>query len=202
MPIDPAPTPTPTSEPAPTPAPSPAPNPAPQRLFLAVDPATKNSDLGCFVVTYTIANAPEAEERLRHLLIYLSKAHGEEVDYWFSAMAIERAKEVKWDEVHQRPISVEETDLDDLLLDDIDWTDTLDASQISFAPAASEELARPPRAHLVSNNPFEGENDSVGTFYHASDLPAPDGENSDHRNAEASMRDGAEGSPQSSADAV
>jgi hypothetical protein len=187
----------------PTPSPTTTSTPTPQPLFLAIDPATKHADLGSYVVTYMIANASDAEERLRHLLPYLSKDHGDETCYWFSAMAIECTKEVKWDEVNQWPISIEEMDLDALLDDDdVDWINGMDAAQISFAPAVAEELALPSRAHHVSNNPLAGDTDSVVTFYQASDLPATDGDSGNHCNAEVGMHQGAEGSPQLSADAV
>jgi hypothetical protein len=177
--------------------------PAPKPLFLAVDPATKHGDLGSFVITYTVENAPDAEEHLRHLLSYLIHEHGDAATYWFSSMAIERADEVEWDTENNRPITIEEMDLDALLDDDIDWTANLSAVDISFAPSVEKELARPSRLQKVSNNPLQGENDSVGTFYRASDLSvASNGDTSDNHSTEDGEQLQAEGSSGPSAGAV
>ena len=70
-------------------------------MFLSVDPATRYSDRGSFVATYTIDNAIEAEENLRNLLSYLIHEHGESVTYWFNPVALERADDMAWDAVNE-----------------------------------------------------------------------------------------------------
>jgi hypothetical protein len=161
-------------------APTPGTNPTPPgSLFLSIDPATRHSDRGSFVVTYTINNATEAEEKIKNLLSYLAHEHGESATYWFSATAIERADHMTWDTENDRPITVEEQDLDDLLDDDMDWVANLEATDISFTSRVEVTLARLSLLSKVSNNPFLGETDSVKTFYAVNDLPTGmDGDNS------------------------
>jgi hypothetical protein len=50
-------------------------------LFLSIDPATRHTDRGSFVVTYTIDNVLDAEEKLKNLLSYLVHEHGESATY-------------------------------------------------------------------------------------------------------------------------
>jgi hypothetical protein len=170
-------------------------------LFLSIDPSQRAADRGSFVVTYTVDNAPEAEEKLKNLLSYLIHSHGESSTYWFNATAIERADCMKWDDVNGRPITVEEMDLDDLLDDDMDWVANMDEASLSFGakPAVEISLARPSLLSKVSNNPLAGETDSVRTFYAVNDLPADtDGDTSKNRSAgvvDTTVAGGPEGSP-------
>jgi hypothetical protein len=153
------------------------------------------------VVTYTIDNAEEAEEKLKNLLSYLINAHGESAIYWFSPTAMTCADRMTWDEVNHRPITIDELDLGALLDDDLDWVANMDAADISFKPAQVEvTLMRPSLLYKVSNNPFLGETDSVQTFHHGvSNLPTHmDGDNSANRAAEIGDNSDAgdlEGSP-------
>jgi hypothetical protein len=169
-------------------------------LFLSIDPAQRASDRGSFVVTYTADNALEAEEKLKNLLSYLVHLHGESSTYWFTTSAIERADHMKWDEVNERPITMEEMELDDLLEDDMDWVANMDEAALSFGTTSLVDisLVRPSLLHKVSNNPLAGEMDSVRTFYAVNDLPAKmDRDTSANRNAgsvDTSVAGGPEGS--------
>jgi hypothetical protein len=158
----------------------------PGPVFLAVDAAVRHSDRGSFVVTYTIDNAEEAEEKLKNILSYLVHEHGESATYWFNPTAIERADIMKWDEVNNRPITVDELDLDELLDDEMDWVANMEAASISFKNTqVAVTLARPSLLHKVSHNPLNGETDSVQTFHlGVSNLPTDtDGDNSTNRDA-------------------
>jgi hypothetical protein len=138
------------------------------------------------VVGYTVDNAVEAEEKLKNLLSYLIHEHGESATYWFNTNAISRADSMKWDNETDRPITVEEMDLDLLLDDDVDWTANMDAADITFKPIQIEvNLVRPSLLHRVSNNPLNGEVDSVQTFHQGvSNLPSNmDGDDSANRAA-------------------
>jgi hypothetical protein len=155
------------------------------------------------VITYTIDNAEEAEEKLKNLLSYLLHAHGESATYWFSLMAIERADHMKWDDANDRPITTKEMDLDALLDDDLDWVANMDAADISFQSRVEVTLARPSLLQKVSDNPLLGEADSVQTFYKVTDLPTnADGDNSENRDAEMGDNTVAGGPEGSSAGAV
>jgi hypothetical protein len=174
----------------------------PGKVFLSVDPAVRFSDRGSFVVTYTVDNAEEAEEKLKNLLSYLVNEHGESATYWFSSTAIERADSMKWDEVNKRPITVDEMDLDELLDDEMDWMANMEEADISFKTKTVEvTLARPSLLqHKVSNNPLNGEVDSVLTFHQGvSNLPSDmDGDDSANRAAgigDDSVAGDLEGSP-------
>jgi hypothetical protein len=174
----------------------------PSTVFLSVDPAVRFSDRGSFVVTYTIDNAEEAEEKLKNLLSYLVHEHGESATYWFSSTAIERADSMKWDDVNERPITVDEMGLDELLDDEMDWMANMEEADISFKTKKVEvTLVRPSLLqHKVSNNPLNGETDSVLTFHRGvSNLPTDtDGDNSANRAAEIGDNSDAgdlEGSP-------
>ena len=92
---------------------------------------------------------------------------------------------MKWDEANDRPISAEEMDLDALLEDDLDWVVNLDATDILFK-AVEITLERPSLLHRVSNNPLNGDVDSVKSSFHkVTDLPdQEEGETSNHRDAE------------------
>jgi hypothetical protein len=167
----------------------------PGPVFLSIDPVTRHADHGSFVVTYTIDNALEAEEKLKNLLSYLIHNHGDSATYWFSPTAIERADNMKWDEVNDRPITAEELDLDALLDDDMDWVANLEEADISFGARVEVTLARPSLLGKVSNNPLTGETDSVRTFYAVNDLPTTlDGDTGEHRTAEIVNNTGAGGS--------
>jgi hypothetical protein len=164
---------------------APKPKP-PTHVFLSIDASTKHSDRGQFVATYTIDNAVEAEEKLRNLLSYLMHSHGDSATYWFSGTAIERADHMKWDEVNQRPITVEEMDLDDVLDDDLDWVDSLGETETSFQPKVEVTLDRPSILRRISNNPLLGDADSVKTFNPNAVHPLPDasiGDTSDYHSA-------------------
>jgi hypothetical protein len=146
----------------------------PGLVFLSVNAAIQHSDCGSFVVGYTIDNTVEAEEKLKNLLIFLIHEHAESATYWFSTNAIGRADGMKWDKENNRPITAEEMDLDLLLNDDVGWTTNMDAADITFKPIQVEvNLARPSLLHRVSNNPLNGEVDSVQTFHQGvSNLPS------------------------------
>jgi hypothetical protein len=172
-------------------------------VFLSIDPPTRHTDRGSFVVTYTVNNALEAEEKLKNLLSYLIHKHGDSATYWLSATTIERADHMKWDEVNDRPITAKEIDLDDLLEDDMDWVANLDAANISFGARVEVTLARPSLLRKVSNNPLLGETDSVQTFYAVNDLPTVmEGDTGYHRTAEIIDNTGAGGSEGPSASVV
>lgn len=159
-------------------------------LFLSVDAATRFNDRGSFVVTYAVDNAEEAEEKIKNLLSYLIHDHGDSATYWFNPTAIERADGMKWDEVHNRPITADELDLDDLLNDDVDWIANMEEADKSFKPAQVEVLlTRPSLLHKVSNNPFLGKADSVQTFHQGvSHLPSVSA-GDDSANRDAVMED-------------
>jgi hypothetical protein len=126
----------------------------------------------------------------------------ESATHWFSPTAIDRADHMKWDDTTDRPITIEELDLDDLLEDNLDLVANMDAADISFKPVTVEiSLARPSLLHRVSNKPLLGENDSVQTFHQprVTNLPIHmDGDNSANRDTEMGdnpVAGGSEGSP-------
>jgi hypothetical protein len=165
--------------------PTPPPTPPTGPLFLSIDPATRHTDRSSFVVTYTIGNATEAEEKLKNLPSYLIHEHGESATYWFRSGAIERADSMTWDDINDRPITAEEMELDDLLDEDMDWVANLETADITFCPQVEITLARPSLLNKVSNNPFLGECDSVKTFYAVNNLPTnKDGDTGNNRTAE------------------
>jgi hypothetical protein len=153
------------------------------------------------VVSYTVDNAEEAEEKLKNLLSYLVHAHGKSATYWFSTTAIERADHMHWDKKNDRPITIEELDLDELLKDKLDWVANMNAVDIAFKPVMVEvSLVRPSLLHKVSNNPLLGEADSVQTFHPGvTNLPIHTGEdnsiNCDAEMGDNSVAGGPEGSP-------
>jgi hypothetical protein len=150
----------------------------PLPVFLSIDRSQRRGERGTYVVTYTQSNAVEAEEKLRYLLTYLEHEHGDSsVSHWFTQDACDRAEDVLWDKATNRPISKEEIALDDLLNDDIDWIDDLDA-QFENAKVTID-IPRPNRFNKVQSNPLEGDAESIQTFYKTSDLPDDDGDNGD-----------------------
>jgi hypothetical protein len=173
----------------------------PGSVFLSIDAAIQHSDRGSFVVGYTVDNAVEAEEKLKNLLSYLIHKHGESATYWFSTNAIGRADGMKWDKENDRPITAEEMDLDLLLENNVDWTANMDAADITFKQIQVEvNLARPSLLHRVSNNPLNGEVNSVQTFHQGvSNLPSNmDGDDSANHVAvigDDSLAGDLEGSP-------
>ena len=179
------------------------PSPPGRPVFLSVDAATRYTDRGSFVVTYTVDNTEEAEEKLKNLLSYLIHEHGDSATYWFNPTAIDRADHMQWDHDNDRPVTVEELDLDELLKDDLDWVANMDEAEISFKPPQVDITpARPSLLGKVSNNPLLGETDSVQTFHNGvTDLPTDmDGDNSANRDAEMGDNSDAgdsEGSPAS-----
>jgi hypothetical protein len=114
--------------------------PTPGPLFLSVDPATWYSDHGSLLVTYTIDNAVEAEGKLKNLLSHLLQAHGKSATYWFNPTAIELVDNMLWDKVNDRPIIIEESELDKLLNDDLDWVANMDLADISFKSTVKVSL--------------------------------------------------------------
>jgi hypothetical protein len=108
---------------------------------------------------------------------------------------------MQWDTENDRPITIEELDLDTLLEDDLDWVANMDAADISFKSKQVEvTLARPSLLHKVSNNPLLGEADSVQMFHQGvTNLPTSmDGDNSANHAAaigDNSIAGDLEGSP-------
>jgi hypothetical protein len=51
---------------------------------------------------------------------------------------------MKWDEVNQRSITIDELDLDKLLDDEIDWVINMDAADISFKPLKGRAYSHAP----------------------------------------------------------
>jgi hypothetical protein len=140
------------------------------------------------VVTYKFDNAEEAEEKLKHLLSYFIHDYGNSSTLWFLPTAIERADGMKWDEVNNRPISAFEEELDGILDDDdLDWVANLEeADKTLKATKVEVSLKRPSLLSKVSNNPLNGETDSVVTFHQpgVNHLPSNvDGDNSASRDA-------------------
>jgi hypothetical protein len=174
-------------------------------LFLSIDAATRHADKGSFVITYTVGNAEEAEEKIKNLLSYLIHEHGDSATYWFTPTAIDRADSMKWDEVNDRPITADELGLDELLDEDLDWVANMEEADRTFKPAQVEVvLQRPSLLHKVSNNPFLGEADSVQTFHQGVNHlpPIEDGDDSANRDAVMVDNSGAGGPGGSLAGAV
>jgi hypothetical protein len=153
---------------------------------LSIDAATRQAGKGSFVITYTVGNAEEAEEKIKNLLSYLIHEHGDSATYWFTPTAIDRADSMKWDEVNDRPITADELGLDELLDEDLDWVANMEEADRTFKPTQVEVvLQRPSLLHKVSNNPFLGEADSVQTFHQGVNHlpPIEDGDDSANRDA-------------------
>jgi hypothetical protein len=149
---------------------------APLPVFLSIDRSQRRADRGAYVFTFTQAHAVEAEEKLKFLLNYLEHHYGTSaVSHWFTQDACDRAEEVIWDNDTDRPISREELDLDELLDEELDFCDDLDDARYQFE-SAKISVERPQRFQQVQNNPLEGDEESVTTFYHVSDLPVLDGD--------------------------
>lgn len=125
---------------------------------IIIDPVMRHNAHRSFVATSwptpaaMIDNAVKAEE----ILSTTSSIYEESTTYWFSAPAMinKHADHMIWDDAtNDRLITAEETDLNDLLYDNLDWTAKLDAVDISFKP----KVKLPSAGHLsfrkqVSNN--------------------------------------------------
>jgi hypothetical protein len=93
---------------------------------------------------------------------------------------------MQWDEVNNRPITVDELDLDALFDDDLDWVANMEEANRTFKLVqVGVVLQRPSLLHKVSNNPFLGKVDSVQTFHQGVTHlpPVVDGDDSVNRDA-------------------
>ena len=135
-------------------------------LFIAVNPATKSHEKGGYVITYLRKFETEAVEKINNLAAYLKHCYGEEALERFSQEAIDQAEMTQWDTVNDRPITVEEQFLDDIVGKDIDWVENLNDVQFEKNPDAAFIIDRPKKkVSFGPDYPITADADSINTFY-------------------------------------
>jgi hypothetical protein len=135
----------------------------PQPLFLALNPATKPQEKGGYVVTYSKAHETEAVEKIANIAAFFRHHYGDVSLERFTTDACDQADLTKWDAVNDRPITVEEQALEEVMDEDIEWLENLD--DVTFGNKMEVEviLERPQRP--VNPHPSSADTDTVGTFF-------------------------------------
>ena len=135
-------------------------------LFIAVNPATKTHKKGGFIITYLRKYEMEAMEKITNLAAYMKHQYGEEALERFSQEAIDQAKMTQWDTVNDRPITVEEQFLDDIVGEDIDWVENLNNVQFEKMADTSIIIDRPKKkVSFGPEYPANADANSIATFY-------------------------------------
>jgi hypothetical protein len=133
-------------------------------LFLALNAATKPQEKGGFVVTYCKAYEDEAVEKIANIAAYFKHYYGEESLERFTPEACDAADKTKWDVENDRPITVMEQDLEDVMNEEIEWLENL--GDISFGTQKTTEVVlERPKATKRSALPSSADDDTVGTFF-------------------------------------
>jgi hypothetical protein len=82
----------------------------------------------------------------------------------FTPKACDAANATKWDAENDRPITIMEQDLDDLMNEEITWLENL--GNVSFGMQKTIEVVlERPKAPKQSALPASANNDTVGTFF-------------------------------------
>jgi hypothetical protein len=135
-------------------------------LFIAINPATKTHEKGGFVITYLRKHETEAVEKITNLAAYLKHRYGEEALERFSQEAIDQAEMTQWDTVNDRPITVEEQFLDDIMGEEIDWVENLNDVHFEKTTDTSFIIDRPKKkVSFGPEYPVNADADSIATFY-------------------------------------
>ena len=135
-------------------------------LFLAVNPATKAHEKGGYVITYLSKFETEAVEKITNLAAYLKHLYGEEALERFSQEAIDQAEQTIWDTTEDRPITVEEQFLDDIVGEDIDWVENLNDVHFERNTETTIIIDRPKkRVTFQPEYPVTADADSIATFH-------------------------------------
>jgi hypothetical protein len=139
----------------------------PQPLFLALNPATKPQEKGGFVITYSKAHESEAVEKISNIAAFFLHHYGAESLERFTAEACEQANLTKWDAANDRPITLEEQDLEAVMDEEIEWLANLDDINFGKQPNVEVVLDRPlpANASRVNPHPTSADADTVGTFF-------------------------------------
>jgi hypothetical protein len=133
-------------------------------LFLALNSATKSQEKGGFVVTYCKAYEDEAVEKITNIAAYFMHHYGEESLKCFTPKACDAAKQTKWDKDNDRPITIMEQDLEDVMDEDIEWIENL--GDVTFgAQKPTEVVLERPQLPKRSSRPSSTDDDMVGTFF-------------------------------------
>jgi hypothetical protein len=138
-------------------------------LFLALNPATKPQEKGGFVVTYCKAYESEAVEKIANIASFFQHHYGDESLERFTPEACEQADNTKWDEKNDRPITMDEQDLQEVMEEDIAWIENL--NDVTFGEKLDMEVIveRPKKAPNINTRaaarPTSTDNDTVGTFF-------------------------------------
>jgi hypothetical protein len=141
-------------------------------LFHSIDDHWKGPSHG-HVVTFIPQLEDHARMILTGLLTYLSfhhPNHAEEIATYFTASAVERAKETKWDPRNYNLITADDERLDNLLVADEDFdfsdddTNAKTDTAISGNNKATKQKARPDASNLQSRTLYGHDEDSVSTL--------------------------------------
>jgi hypothetical protein len=133
-------------------------------LFLALNSATKPQEKGGFVITYCKAYEDEAVEKIANISAYFKHHYGEESLERFTPEACDAADLTKWDTDNDRPITVMEQDLEDVMDEDIEWVENL--GDVTFgAQKPTAVLLGRPKLPKPSSRPSSADDDTVGTFF-------------------------------------
>jgi hypothetical protein len=192
-------------------------------LFLAVNAASKPTERGGYVITYPKQYEAEAVEKIDNLSAYLQHHFGEESLERFTQEACDLADLTKWDKENDRPITLQEQELDAMMGDDIEWAENLDDVTFGNKPEVEIVLERPKiDSSRFTPLPASADDDTIGTFFPGQAVPNPNEMEDDmsidtgqtdptyraardesraaHPTSEAS--DTAEASPEASADGI
>jgi hypothetical protein len=133
-------------------------------LFLALNAATKPQEKGGFVITYCKAYEDKAVEKIANITAYFKHYYGEDSLERFTPEACDAADKTKWDVENDRPITVMEQDLDDVMDEEIEWLENL--GDVSFGTQKTTEvILECPKAPKRSALPSSADDDTVGTFF-------------------------------------
>jgi hypothetical protein len=117
------------------------------------------------VITYSKAHEAEAVEKIANLAAFFRHRYGAESLERFSPEACEQADMTKWDAENDRPITVDEQALEEVMGEDIDWIENLD--DVTFGNKMDIEVVieRPTNPIRAPPRPENADADTVGTFF-------------------------------------
>ena len=172
-------------------------------LYIAINPATKTHEKGGYVITYLRKFETEAVEKITNLAAYLKHLYGEKVYERFTQEAIDQAEQTIWDTAEDRPITVEEQFLDDIVGEDIDWVENLNDVHFARSTETTIIIERPKRkVTFQPKYPATADADSIATFHPGQKISpttddnsnADDGSGTARSNPEASDAEASAGS--------
>jgi hypothetical protein len=132
-------------------------------LFLALNSATKPQEKVGFVITYCKAYEKEAVEKIANISSYFKHHYGDKSLERFTPEACDAADLTKWDEENDRPITLAEQDLEDVMDEEIEWFENL--GDVTFGTQPTEVILERPKPPKPSSRPTSADDDTLGTFY-------------------------------------